>query len=192
MIFWFWKFFFKHNFLQKSVLYTSQSNKISVYSSSSFTNNNKKLGILQKYIFHRSSLFFYDNTIFHLLIASKITPKKYWYYFYIFIGIFFQSAIKNLQWTAILLRVPSYYPTFSPTTIIYEHIHAIVLLSVYLQYSIHFNLWFSCYQRMVTTFPLLKTIKWRKRNCNYQGMFVSRFVGDILIKNERYLSMKEV
>ena len=131
------------SFLHLTILYTSQSNENSVYSSSSFTNNNKKLGILQKYIFHRSSLFFYDNTIFHLLIASKITPKKYWYYFYIFIGIFFQSAIKNLHWTVILLRVPSYYPTFSPTTIIYEHIHAIVLLlSVYLQFSIHFNLWF--------------------------------------------------
>ena len=60
-------------------------------------------------------------------------------YFYRY---FFQSAIKNLHWTVILLRVPSYYPTFSPTTIIYEHIHAIVLLSVYLQFSIHFNLWF--------------------------------------------------
>ena len=141
----------------------------------------KKLGILQS-TFYQSSLFFYDYTIFHLLIASKIAPKSI-DIISIFLSVFFfQSAIKNLQWTAILLRVPSYYPTFSPTTIIYEHIHAIVLLSVYLQYSIHFNLWFSCYQRMVTTFPLLKTIKWRKRNCNYQGMFMSGFVRDILIK----------
>ena len=83
------------SFLHLTILYTSQSNENSVYSSSSFTNNNKKLGILQKYIFHRSSLFFYDNTIFHLLIASKITPKKYWYYFYIFIGIFFSIGNKE-------------------------------------------------------------------------------------------------
>ena len=134
----------------------------------------KKLGILQT-TFYRSSLFFYDNTIFHLLIASKITPKKYWYYFYIFIGIFSignKESAPNGYSFACPFILSDIFPNY---TIIYEHIHAIVLLSVYLQYSIHFNLWFSCYQRMVTTFPLLKTIKWRKRNCNYQGMFMSGF-----------------
>ena len=154
---------------------------IVVYSTSSSSLTNKKTWHSSKYILPELIIFLWLHNI-SFIDSQQNSPKKYWYYFYIFIGIFFQSAIKNLQWTAILLRVPSYYPTFSPTTIIYEHIHAIVLLSVYLQYSIHFNLWFSCYQRMVTTFPLLKTIKWRKRNCNYQGMFMSGFVRDILIK----------
>ena len=102
----------------------------------------KKLGILQKYIFLRSSLFFYDNTIFHLLIASKITPKKYWYYFYIFIGIFSignKESAPNGYSFACPFILSDIFPNY---TIIYEHIHAIVVHSVYLQFSIHFNLWF--------------------------------------------------
>ena len=82
------------SFLHLTILYTSQSNENSVYSSSSFTNNNKKLGILQKYIFHRSSLFFYDNTIFHLLIASKITPKSI-DIISIFLSVFFSIGNKE-------------------------------------------------------------------------------------------------
>ena len=84
----------QQSFLHITILYTSQSNKNSVYSSSSFTNNNKKLGILQKYIFHRSSLFFYDNTIFHLLIASKITPKSI-DIISIFLSVFFSIGNKE-------------------------------------------------------------------------------------------------
>ena len=66
-------------------------------------------------------------------------------------------------------------PTFSPTPIIYEHIHAIVfLLSVYLQFSIHFNLWFCVIQECRSFFSLLlllKMIKQRKRNCNYLSYY---------------------
>ena len=142
----------------------------------------KKTWHSSKYILPELIIFLWLHNI-SFIDSQQNNPKKVLILFLYFYRYFFQSAIKNLHRTVILLRVPSYYPTFSPTTIIYEHIHAIVLLlSVYLQYSIHFNLWFSCYQRMVTTFPLLKTIKWRKRNCNYQGMFMSGFVRDILMK----------
>ena len=82
----------------------------------------KKTWHSSKYILPELIIFLWLHNI-SFIDSQQNSPKKYWYYFYIFIGIFFQSAIKNLQWTAILLRVPSYYPTFSPTTIIYEHIH---------------------------------------------------------------------
>ena len=141
--------------------------QISVYSSSSLTNEQQKnLAFFKNYIFStkRSSLFFYDNTIFHLLIASKVTPKKYWYYFYIFIGIFFSIGNKESARNGYSFACPFILcPTFSPTPIIYEHIHAIVfLLSVYLQFSIHFNLWFCVIKEWRSFFSLLlllKTIK---------------------------------
>ena len=102
----------------------------------------KKLGILQS-TFYQSSLFFYDYTIFHLLIASKIAPKSI-DIISIFLSVFFSIGNKESARNGYSFACPFILcPTFSPTPIIYEHIHAIVfLLSVYLQFSIHFNLWF--------------------------------------------------
>lgn len=93
-----------HFFAQTHFIYITIK-KISVYSSSSFTNNNKKLGILQKYIFHRSSLFFYDNTIFHLLIASKITPKSI-DIISIFLSVFFSIGNKESALNGYSLACP--------------------------------------------------------------------------------------
>ena len=126
-------------FYPKILFYPSQWNKF--LSTHHHRLPTKKLGILQT-TFYRSSLFFYDNTIFHLLMASKITPKKYWYYFYIFIGIFSignKESAPNGYSFACPFILSDIFPNY---TIIYEHIHAIVVHSVYLQFSIHFNLWF--------------------------------------------------
>ena len=83
----------------------------------------KKLGILQS-TFYQSSLFFYDYTIFHLLIASKIAPKSI-DIISIFLSVFFSIGNKESAVNGYSLACP------------------FILSDIFTNYN---NLWaYSCY-----------------------------------------------